>query len=133
MSQTGVLVYSAGGSDEVQLTWFDRNGKAVGVVGQPGQIRNPSIAPDGNTVAFVGSGERGGVWLHDLIRGAISRLDSGVQSNSPVWSPGSQTLAVSDRSRHRVTLNPIGAGKEEVVWTGTTGGGTGTNSVGAEG
>src|SRR5271165_4008141 len=53
-SSNGILVYTSGATSTqiVQLTWFDRTGKAVGVVGSPVELEWASLSPDGSTVAF---------------------------------------------------------------------------------
>ncbi len=53
VSQNGVLVYTSGGGGESrQLTWFDRSGKILGTVGDPGIVLYTAISPDGSTVAY---------------------------------------------------------------------------------
>ena len=97
-SQNGVLAYtSGGGGGNVQLTWFDRSGKAVGTLGTPGELEWPAISPDGSTVA-VEQGDRQGnlrdVWLHDVARATATRFTFGPASNRfPVWSPDGTHIA----------------------------------------
>src|SRR5262249_27932739 len=47
LSETGVLIYDAGGSVSRRMQWFDRNGKAFGTVGPPGEYFNVDLSPDG--------------------------------------------------------------------------------------
>ena len=98
-SRNGVLAYSSGSTTagliggiagSLQLTWFDRSGKVTGTVGQPGVVYQPSISPDGRTVAFdrVGQNGHNDVWLYDPARGTESRFTFDSPSSSyPVWSP----------------------------------------------
>jgi Tol biopolymer transport system component/tRNA A-37 threonylcarbamoyl transferase component Bud32 len=97
VSQTGVLAYTSGGGEGgLQLTWFDRSGKVTGTLGAPSTINWGAISPDGKTVAVdqldaPGSND---IWLHDLVRGTISRFTFGPKNNVfPVWSPDGNLIA----------------------------------------
>jgi Tol biopolymer transport system component len=103
----GSLVYmSSGAANASQLTWYDRSGKALGTVGEPGAwVRTAAISPDGRTVATEGlqSGSRD-VWLHDLTRGTSSRFTfnpAGSNAFSPAWSPDGQSLVYSQVENSR--------------------------------
>jgi eukaryotic-like serine/threonine-protein kinase len=114
-SRNGILVYTSGAgvATEVQLTWVDRVGKALGTVGAPGMIDNGvSISPDGSKVAFPRTDSSSGlsdIWLNDLARGTESRFTFGPQNSVfPVWAPDGNKLAF-----YRVQNNTIenGVGK----------------------
>jgi Tol biopolymer transport system component/predicted Ser/Thr protein kinase len=97
-SQNGVLAYNSGGSgNDLQLTWFDRSGRAAGTVGAPGMMRFPTVSPDGNTVAADRLDPQTGffdLWLHDLKRGTSSRFTFDSKTNdSPAWSPDGRHIA----------------------------------------
>jgi eukaryotic-like serine/threonine-protein kinase len=112
-SATDVLVYVTGtqsvvtagsrGSIQGQLTWFDREGKVLATIGDPGLYRTLALSPDGKRVAFdradlQNPGNRN-IWLYQFARGVTTRFtfDSGWDS-SPVWSPdGSRIAFGSDR------------------------------------
>jgi hypothetical protein len=52
VSTNGMLVYGTGGVGvNTELTWFDRDGKTLGVLGQPDQFFTLAISPDGKRVA----------------------------------------------------------------------------------
>ncbi len=106
-SPTGVLVYFGGnstvtgpsrGNVQGQLTWFDRTGKQLGVIGDPGLYRTLAISPDGKRVAFERADPQNfsnrNIWLYDLARGVTTRFtfDSGWDAN-PVWSPDGSHIA----------------------------------------
>jgi Tol biopolymer transport system component len=100
ISQNGVLAYNrAGDRQNVQLTWYDRSGRVIRTIGQPGMIRTATISPDGATVAYDRRDPQTGswdVWLRDLARGTDSRftLDSALNpERGPVWSPDSSHVA----------------------------------------
>jgi len=52
-STNGNLAYVQGGgtANNTQLTWFDRAGKILGTIGQPGSYQSLAISPDGSRVA----------------------------------------------------------------------------------
>jgi hypothetical protein len=50
-STNGVLIYRAGETQNLQLTWFDRRGKVLGTAGEPGRYFNLSLSPNGTTAA----------------------------------------------------------------------------------
>ena len=121
VSQNGVLAYSAATGGKTQLTWIDRSGKELGLVGQPGNYIRPSLSPDGKRVAVDGSDLQGNrdVWLIDLANGNPTRFtfDPG-QDLFAVWSPdGNRIVFGSDRAgpRNLYQRSATGASKEEVL------------------
>ena len=116
VAQTGVGVYLS------QLTWFDRSGKPVGVIGKPAWYNNVQLSPDGHRVATDQTDQDGrnvDVWVLDPARGATTRLtfDPALDS-TPVWSPdGKQLLISSNRSLNfRFYLkNADGSGSDEEI------------------
>jgi Tol biopolymer transport system component len=113
-SATGVLAYVEGYTSPPvsvaprgfilgRLTWFDREGKALGAVGDLGLYRTLALSPDEERVAFDrGDPQNPGtrnIWLYDFKRGVTTRFtfDSGTDFD-PVWSPdGSQIAFASNR------------------------------------
>ncbi len=81
VSETGVLAYST--SDDTiitQLAWYDRTGKRLSSVDEPGGYRQPQVSRDGTRVAVERLDPRardGAIWLYDLARGSHSRLTFG--------------------------------------------------------
>jgi eukaryotic-like serine/threonine-protein kinase len=97
-SDTGVLAYARGmTSTSSRLTWFDRSGKNLGTLGDPGNYQQVVISPDGRRVAvslITGSPPNRDVWIIDIARAVPSRLTFDAASeDSPVWSPDSTRLA----------------------------------------
>jgi Tol biopolymer transport system component/tRNA A-37 threonylcarbamoyl transferase component Bud32 len=106
-SATGVLVYLAGSSRLLargQLTWFDREGKVLGKVGDPDVIGNFSLSPDGKRIAFRRVDPQKPItqnlWLYEFARGVTTRFTFDSRyDEGPVWSPdGSRIAFVSNRS-----------------------------------
>ena len=98
-SQNGVLAYRAGSgtSGNVQLSWFDRNGKFIQNVGAPGPYRGVDLSPDGKRIALHRHEATGGdLWLLDLVRrGTLSRFtfESTQDNSGPIWSPDGTRIA----------------------------------------
>ena len=100
VSQTDVLVYRATmSSEELQLVWFDRTGKQLGTVGEPGNYTNIHLSPDGKRVGlqrFDPEKDKYDVWSIELTRGIPSRLTShrgGI--NGLTWSSDGSRIAFS--------------------------------------
>src|SRR5271167_3443824 len=118
-----VLVTQTGkGGSISQLTWFDRSGKLVGVVGASGSYNNVRLSPDGRRVATDQTdpdGRKIDIWVHEPARSARTRLtfDPGVDQ-TPIWSPdGKQILFGSNRKIgfQLILKNADGSGSEEQV------------------
>jgi serine/threonine protein kinase/Tol biopolymer transport system component len=96
---TGTLVYGTAGTGvNTELTWLDRDGNTIGVVGQPGEFERQAISPDGKRIA-VGVKpiiEREKIWVYDVDRGTRVPLvadESGAAMYSPAWSPDGKQIA----------------------------------------
>jgi Tol biopolymer transport system component len=123
-SETGGLAYGTGGGIRArQLTWHDRQGKTLGVVGEPGSIFGVSLSPDDKqaAVAISSSGGLGteDLWLQELARGTLTRFTfDGARNNFAAWSPdGSRIAFGSLRGGHQqLFVKPAsGAGQEETL------------------
>jgi Tol biopolymer transport system component len=99
VSASGLLLY--GSSDALsQLTWFDRTGKPLGVVAEPGEYFMFGLSPDSRRIVAVRG--RGGVidlWLLEGGHGLSSRFtfSAGIH-NFPIWSPGGRTIVFATGS-----------------------------------
>jgi hypothetical protein len=99
ISSNGTLVYAAAGTGiDSELTWMDRSGKALGVLGEPGHFEEQAIAPDAKRVAVnvKPSGPREQIWIYDVDRGTRVPLDpatTGPVEYSPHWSPDGTQVA----------------------------------------
>jgi len=124
LSANGVLAYRSdiAASALKQLTWYDRNGRALGTVGDAADYSNPDLSPDGNWLA-VGvkdaTAQTRDIWLFDLLRGTRLRIttDPGDDLN-PTWSADGRRIAFTSdrRGRREIYLkNPFGTAAEELV------------------
>jgi hypothetical protein len=93
VSANGTLLYASPGPE--RLTWFDRAGKQLGTVGDPGLYAPNSlrISPDGSQIAVTRVDAGRDLWLIDAKRGTSRRMtyDSG-GGYFPQWSPDGRTL-----------------------------------------
>jgi Tol biopolymer transport system component len=114
-----MLAWIAGASTgNMQLTWFDSDGKDLGTVGPPGQMQTAGLSPDGNFVVTDRASTDGNsdLWLYDLKRGTESRFtfDYKVATN-PVWSADSKLVAFvgQQSNKWRVMVKPAAGNAPE--------------------
>jgi dipeptidyl aminopeptidase/acylaminoacyl peptidase len=100
VSTGGMLVYQSSTiGAQSRLEWKDRQGKALGSMGEPtGRIYGIRLSPDMMRLV-EGHGERAGsieLWIYDSARAVRTRFTSGPESYSnAVWSPHGDSLYYS--------------------------------------
>jgi len=123
VSENGVLAYQTGSATgNLQLTWFDRSGKPLGVLDDPAPNANPKLSPDGKRLAVVITDPQTGhpdIWLYELARGIKTRFTfDPAGEREPIWSPdGSRIVFTSNRKGHfdLYQKSANGAGSEELL------------------
>jgi Tol biopolymer transport system component len=96
ISDNGVLSYRTGlVAQDLQLTWVDRSGKIIELVGVPGGYHGVDLSPDGTRIAVHRHEGAGGDILILEPRKTITRLtfDAAQDSSSPIWSPDGGEIA----------------------------------------
>lgn len=124
-SGNGVLVYRTGSQDaNRRLEWFDRSGRSLGVVGQPGAYRNPELSPDGKRIAVERTDpqtQNDDIWIFDVARSLPNRLtfDPGIDMY-PVWSPNGEQIAfgTSRAGTDNLYVRSSTGGTEELLLKG---------------
>ena len=109
-----------------QTTVFDRQGKLVRNLGDPGARTEPRLSPDGTKVAAFLNNDS--LWVFDVATGNGTQITTSGHElqyqNSPVWSPdGSQIAFFSYRESqggiYQIAAN--GTSKEELLFNHTPG------------
>jgi len=124
VSVNGVLVYEGGLSD-LRLTWFDRSGKRLGMVGDAGDLNGVQFSPDYKAVAVFARDASGGntdIWLYDVLRALrTTRFTSDPATDrAPVWSPDGRTIAFESNRTGQFDIyrKPTdGSRNEELLYT----------------
>jgi serine/threonine protein kinase len=124
-SATGILVFQSRLAYNSQLVSYDRSGKELGVVGEPG-FWSPQLSPDGRYVAVGHDRDGTGQWsttIFDRGRGISLSLPRIGTHKAHAWSPDGQWIYYS-ASRERqdgiYRRRADGSGTEETVLEATT-------------
>ena len=118
-SRNGVLAYRPGSTHGLsRFAWIGRDGKRLGVVGEPGRYIQMTLSPSGGKLAIQRSEEgiNQDVWLLDLTTNVLSRLTSDPEADvDPVWSPDERRIVFASRRTGVFTLfqKSLMTGKEE--------------------
>ena len=108
-SANGRLVYLPPANTTTQLTWLDRSGRPVRIVGDL-LGGNLGLSPDGRHVAFAkltpipSSQSRTDIWLMDLTTGRATRLTDDANGYDPAWSPDGKYIVFNSYRLGRHSL-----------------------------
>jgi serine/threonine protein kinase/Tol biopolymer transport system component len=122
-SETGTLIFGTRAEQTTQLSWFDRQGKPLGIVEGGVGLSRPALSPDDRTIAAERTDpatQAPDIWLVETTGGGTTRLTSNAAFEGfPVWSPdGRRVLYGSTRAGSgRVFLKDrSGTGPEELFF-----------------
>jgi serine/threonine-protein kinase len=77
------------------LIWVDRSGEVTPVVEVDGVLDMPQLSHDNTRVAFRAPAPRCDVWVHDLERGATTRVTVEGDNHGTVWSSDDRSIVVA--------------------------------------
>jgi serine/threonine protein kinase/Tol biopolymer transport system component len=111
-SDQGTLVFGQGAVPTIQrMTWFNRSGDTLGVLGDPTTYHSLALSPNGKHVAVaraIGGSPDIDLWLFDAVTGNATRLTNtdGLEG-SPVWSPDGTRIAYESQRGGKSSLRLI--------------------------
>jgi len=97
----GVIAYMTGAPNRDVLTWFDRTGTRLGMLGEPGEYTALQVSPDQRQIALNRRDPNTGrpeIWTIDLDRGTASRISADGLDEEPVWSPNGNEVVFANHA-----------------------------------
>lgn len=127
-----------------QITIFDRNGKEVSKVGEPGLLSQPAFSPDGTRLVFMKTDLTTGlnlIWNADIATGkAVAVNDATHPGQGPMWSPDGKDILYTAPSGEGTSVaigvyrKPAdGSGNAELLFRNTPGAGFQLTDVSPDG
>lgn len=124
VSENGVLTYLPSAFFDTQLSWFNREGHRLSMVGTPQRYaaQMPQISPDGRRLAIArGIYSREDIWLIDLLSSASTRFTfDPARDATPMWSiDATRIVFESNRGDGRARLyqkQTTGSGSEDLLF-----------------
>ena len=93
VSRTGTLVYGDVPSNRWQLKWVDRSGATLSAIGEPQRQDAPSLAPDGRTLAVLGTDGTPDLWIYRLDTGIRTRFAFELPVDAFIaWTPAGDEI-----------------------------------------
>jgi eukaryotic-like serine/threonine-protein kinase len=113
---SGDLLLCGNTGTTMQFTWFDRTGKQLGRLGEPGEYVYFRLSPDGRHVVAARTKPDGrDLWLLETGRGVANRLTaSSGQKGYPIWSSDGQTILFASSAPYNLFARALAGGDDEV-------------------
>ncbi len=97
VSHEGTLIMGTNDrSSQSELKWFDRTGRELGTIGEPGRYGNIAISPNGTQIAYTVEDDKNSkfdIWIYELNRKVASRLTFEADNEMfPIWTPDGQNV-----------------------------------------
>ncbi len=120
VAREGLLAYQTEAVSSQQLTWFDRSGKQVGTLGDPGDFWSVEFSRDRNRVAVGLRGQNDDIWIYDVARGLPTRFTfSPAAERVSLWSPDGRSIIYGSNAKGQIDLYrkaADGTGNEELLY-----------------
>jgi len=127
VSASGAIIYrpAEAGNRAVRLQWFDRTGKPLDEIGQPGVFWALALSPDEKRVALTRQDAQLGrdVWTVDLSTGVSTRVTHNPASeDDAAWTADGRALTFwSDRNgKYGIYETTLGSSSESVLYQSPT-------------
>jgi len=116
-----LLVHASGARNLSDLTWFDRQGNRLGLLGEPARFQSLDFSMDRRSLAatLYDQENRRNVWLVDVARGLRTRVTSEGVSQSARLSPDGRVAFFPSSLKDRIGMyrKPVsGAAAEELLF-----------------
>ena len=127
VSENGILAYQTGISvGTSRLIMFDRSGRELETIGNPGSFGSFKLSPDEKNVAvsIADSKSRNvDIWIYDIVRKVQTRFTFDPANDGfPVWSPDGSRIVFASSRKGKLDLYQrasSGAGSEELLLEST--------------
>jgi Tol biopolymer transport system component len=125
VSSSELLAYqTGGGTGNQKLSWFDRTGKILGTLGEPGNFTALELSPNRKSAAVSRTDATGNqdIWIYDIAHNLPRHFsfDPG-QDRQPIWSPDGTAIVWDNQTAKQRLLRKSadGKGTEEVLYEDT--------------
>jgi serine/threonine-protein kinase len=123
ISDAGTLAFVRGSSwENHRLTWVDRDGVVLGLVGRPATVEVVNLSPDGRYAVTYVASNNSDIARFDVVTGEERRLTFSEETeDNPVWSPDGRRIAyhkVVSGHDHRIYAQDVdGTDEPELLYS----------------